>query len=121
MIYTSGTEYAVGAEAYTVSAQKGKLVFHKYNCTSCHQIYGLGGYMGPDLTNVMSSKDKGRSYAEAFIRSGTAKMPKFDMAESELNYLLDYLEYIGQAANYPVNDFETTWYGDVHPKSIMDE
>ncbi|MDP6909437.1 MAG: cytochrome c [Flavobacteriales bacterium] len=112
MIYTQGTEYATGAEFYTESAKKGKLVFQEYNCISCHQIYGLGGYMGPDLTNVMSAQGKGRSFAEAFIKSGTAKMPKFDMTDEELTSLLDYLEYVGKAGDYPMTEVETTWYGN---------
>ncbi len=36
-------------------AAAGKLLYQKYNCQACHQIYGLGGYMGPDLTNVYSA------------------------------------------------------------------
>ncbi len=121
LIYTSGTDYSKGSESHSESARNGKLVFHKYNCISCHQIYGLGGYMGPDLTNVMSAKGKGRPYASAFIKSGTAKMPKFELSEKELTELLDYLEYIGQAGNYPVTEFELTWYGDIHPKTKKDE
>ena len=121
LIYTSGTEYTKGIESYTESAQEGKMVFHKYNCISCHQIYGLGGYMGPDLTNVMTSQGKGRPYASAFIKAGTAKMPQFDLTENELNALLDYLEYVGQAGDYPVTGFESTWYGDIHPKPKEDE
>jgi len=77
--------------------------------------------MGADLTNVMSEKSKGRPYAEAFIKAGTAKMPKFEMSDEELVNLLDYLEYVGQAAHYPVTDFETTWYGDVHTNPVSNE
>ena len=117
LIYTKGTDYAIGIESYTESAQSGKLVFHKYNCISCHQIYGLGGYMGPDLTNVMSTQGKGRNYASAFIVSGTMKMPKFDLSEEEVENLLDYLEYVGQAGDYPITDFKPTWYGDINPNS----
>lgn len=116
IIYTKGTDYSQGAEAYTASAQRGKLVFQNYNCISCHQIYGLGGYMGPDLTNIMTSERKGRPYASALISVGTARMPKFDVSDDELVNLLDYLEYVGQAAHYPVTEFEITWYGDVNSK-----
>ena len=120
-IYTQGSAYTKGSEAYTASAAEGKLVFQEYNCISCHQVYGLGGYMGPDLTNVMSAQGKGRPYAEAFIRSGTAKMPKFDLSEEELTSILDYLEYVGQAGDYPITEFDLTWYGTVNEKPHSNE
>lgn len=121
LVYTSGTEYQIGEEMLTGSAKRGKLVFQKYNCISCHQIYGLGGYMGPDLTNVMSDEAKGRSYAEVFIQFGTTKMQRFEMSEKERKELLDYLEYVGNAGHYPVTDFQVTWYGNIHSKATEGE
>jgi nitric oxide reductase subunit C len=121
LIYTTGTEYQAGQEAFSGSAQRGKLVFQKYNCISCHQIYGLGGYMGPDLTNVMEEEAKGRNYAEVFIQHGTAKMPRFEMTETERDELLNYLEYVGKAGSYPVTDFKVTWYGNIHSETAENE
>ena len=40
----------------------GKVLYQKYNCTACHQIYGLGGFLGPDLTIVVSQQGKGEAY-----------------------------------------------------------
>ena len=59
----------------TVSEEtsKGKLVWQQYNCNACHQVYGLGGYLGPDLTNIYSRK--GPAYIKAFLQSGIATMP----------------------------------------------
>lgn len=121
LVYTVGTEYQVGAEKLSTSAKRGKLVFQKYNCISCHQIYGLGGYMGPDLTNVMATLGKGRNYAEVFIQHGTAKMPRFKMSDKERNELLDYLEYVSNAGHYPVTDFQVTWYGNIHSEATKSE
>lgn len=121
LVYTVGTEYQVGAEKLSTSAKRGKLVFQKYNCISCHQIYGLGGYMGPDLTNVMATLGKGRNYAEVFIQHGTAKMPRFKMSDKERNELLDYLEYVSNAGHYPVTDFQATWYGNIHSEATKSE
>lgn len=121
LVYTTGTEYQVGAEMLSTSAKRGKLVFQKYNCISCHQVYGLGGYMGPDLTNVISDEAKGRNYAEVFIQYGTAKMPRFEMSDKERNELLDYLEYVSNAAHYPVTDLQATWYGNFHSEAPADE
>ncbi len=121
LVYNAGTEYDRGKSFYSESAKDGKLVFQEYNCIACHQIYGLGGYMGPDLTNVMTAPGKGRPFAEAFIRSGTAKMPRFDMSDSALVHLLDYLQYVGEAGNYPVTDAQPTWYGNINLKTDADE
>ena len=50
MVYTD----PVGREAapLTAEASRGQEVWHRYNCQSCHQLYGFGGFLGPDLTNA---------------------------------------------------------------------
>jgi len=68
----------------------GKLLWQKYNCTACHQVYGLGGFLGPDLTNTYSLR--GPLYIKAFLQSGTVTMPNFHFNEKELNALLAYLQ-----------------------------
>ena len=45
----------------------GMNMWQNKNCQSCHQLYGLGGYMGPDLTNTASEKGKGADYMRSFI------------------------------------------------------
>ena len=50
------------AKMSTIDSEKavsGRIVWQKYNCQSCHQLYGLGRYLGPDLTNVVSNPKKG--------------------------------------------------------------
>jgi len=113
VIYTNGTEYKKGEELMTHEARVGKLVFQEYNCISCHQIYGLGGYMGPDLTTVISTKGKGELYARAFMKSGTAKMPNFHLNKDEINDLIAYLKYISKAGIDPGENLRSTWYGTV--------
>ena len=71
---------------------KGKLVWQQYNCNACHQVYGLGGYLGPDLTNVYSLK--GPEYIKAFVKSGTVTMPNFHLKEEEIIDILAYLQNI---------------------------
>lgn len=68
----------------------GKLVWQKYNCNACHQVYGLGGYLGPDLTNVYSKK--GEEYILAFLKSGTNAMPVFNLNPEETKALLAFLK-----------------------------
>lgn len=56
-------------------AQKGRVVWQKNNCQSCHQIHGFGGYLGPDLTNAVPGIS--REVLEAFLRTGPKQMPSF--------------------------------------------
>lgn len=93
----------------TDKAAEGKTLWQQKNCESCHQIYGLGGYLGPDLTNVVSTK--GLDYARTFITTGTRKMPNFHLKNVEIEALLAYLTYIDSSGVYPVKNFEPNWDG----------
>ena len=55
----------------TILSTNGKLIWQKYNCQSCHQIYSLGGYLGPDLTNVYSKYNKSEEVLKHFFKGGT--------------------------------------------------
>ncbi|HRO41565.1 MAG TPA: cytochrome c [Flavipsychrobacter sp.] len=79
------------------------------NCQSCHQLYGLGGYMGPDLTNTAS--DKGKEYMRSFIRYGTGKMPNFHLNEQEVNELLAFLSWVDKSGRSKVADSLVHWTG----------
>ena len=68
----------------------GKLVWQKYNCNACHQIYGLGGYLGPDLTNVYSKRDT--SFITVYLKNGTTTMPDFNLSSNEIYSLLAYFK-----------------------------
>ena len=97
-LYYSFTLYSrlpVQTTTVNAGALKGKILWQQYNCNSCHQVYGLGGYLGPDLTNVYSRK--GGDYITAFLKSGTEIMPNFHLQKNEINYLLAYLKNIDQS------------------------
>jgi len=82
-------------------ALEGEVLWQENNCISCHQLYGLGGYLGPDLTNIISSKQKGVNYAKAFFNSGIKSMPKFNFSEEEKNLLVTFLEEVDLTGYYP--------------------
>lgn len=111
-VYTSGTEEKV---VITEEARRGRQVFQDYNCISCHQIYGLGGHMGPDLTNTVN--EKGPMYPRAFIMAGTQKMPKFDLTPQELDDIIAYLTYVSETSQYQTTGYSLTWYGTVNYNS----
>ncbi|MDA8053221.1 MAG: cytochrome c [Deltaproteobacteria bacterium] len=37
--------------AYSYNNRQGKYLFHYYNCDDCHSINGVGGSLGPSLSN----------------------------------------------------------------------
>jgi nitric oxide reductase subunit C len=89
----------------------GAEVFQQYNCVACHQFYGLGGYMGPDLTNAISNR--GEAVARAFIASGTATMPNLGLSAEEVDAVVAYLAFVDQTGTYPPKEFNVRWYGTV--------
>ncbi|MBL7764975.1 MAG: cytochrome c [Chitinophagaceae bacterium] len=90
---------------------EGRLIWQKYNCQSCHQLYGLGGYLGPDLTNILSSPGKDEKLVRAMIYSGTRQMPSFNMPEDELNLLIEFLKSTDASGISDPRQFKATNYG----------
>jgi nitric oxide reductase subunit C len=89
----------------------GKLIWQKYNCNACHQIYGLGGYLGPDLTNIHSLK--GDSHIRVMISSGINAMPSFNLSTEELNYLVAYLTDIDASGKSDAKTFRINKNGTI--------
>ena len=116
LIYTNGTKNSAPTLELSVGAVRGKMLWQKYNCTACHQLYGLGGYLGPDLTNVISAKGKGAHYARAMMNSGIGQMPGFNLSETELNDLIAFLEQVDKSGAFPNKNTEMTWYGSFNIK-----
>ena len=99
VVYTS--------ESYSISvtlspkAIKGQQLWQENSCWACHQIYGLGGYLGPDLTNLVSNKDKGPAFIRAFLNTGVKTMPKFNFSETEIDAIVEYLSSIDKTGYFP--------------------
>jgi mono/diheme cytochrome c family protein len=67
--------------------------------------------MGPDLTNVISTR--GAAYSRAFIAAGTTRMPNFGLAEDQISDLVAYLAFVDKTGTYPPQDYDVLWTGDV--------
>ena len=102
--YTRGTNAPVQAPLAGALATKGKLLFQQKNCIACHQIYGLGGYLGPELTYEMSQPTKGKTYAVAILTAGLNKMPNYHLKQDEIDALIAYLTYIDNTARFYNNN-----------------
>ncbi len=88
------------AAAPPEGAVAGKRVWLRENCQACHQIYGLGGYLGPDLTRVADRR--GRDYMAVIIREGRGEMPRLDLPPGDVERLIEYLEYVGRTGRFPL-------------------
>ncbi|WP_310993990.1 c-type cytochrome [Aequorivita marina] len=100
------TESYIAVEKLSPVAVKGQQLFQSNRCWSCHQLYGLGGYLGPDLTNIYSEKGKGPLYIKAFLNSGVKSMPQFNFTEAEKVALVQYLKQVDETGIYPNFDAE---------------
>jgi nitric oxide reductase subunit C len=74
------------------------MIFQEKNCTACHQLFGLGGYLGPDLTTVISEKGKGELYVRAVLGYGMGRMPDFRFSAEEIDCLVSFLAYVDSTA-----------------------
>ena len=92
----------------------GKYTWQKYNCNACHQVYGLGGYLGPDITNIYSVK--GPAYIQAFLKNGTTIMPDFHLTESEIKDLTAFLKNMDATGRSDPKTFTLNYNGTIHQK-----
>ncbi len=98
-VYTKGTEQHIPLPATTqLQVNKGKQLFQQYNCVACHQLYGLGGYLGPELTTAYSDPGRGETYMKVFLQSGSRTMPDFHLNNDDVNALISYLKYVDETA-----------------------
>ena len=114
VVYTQGTSN--NTEKLSAEAIVGQTLYQDNNCTACHQFYGLGGYLGPDLTNIASNPNKGPAYAKAFLNSGIKVMPKFNFTEEEQDAIVQFLVEVDKCGHYPVLQGESSSSGWVDMK-----
>lgn len=99
IVYTKGTNNAVALSGTEqLKTGKGKELFQQYNCIACHQLYGLGGYLGPELTTAYSDKTRGELYMKAFLKAGGQRMPNFHFNDEEVEAIISYLKYVDATA-----------------------
>jgi nitric oxide reductase subunit C len=109
LTWSTSTAVPEGMGTLNEQALRGRTLFNQFNCTACHQFYGLGGYMGPDLTNVTS--EKGTAFAKALIIHGSATMPALGVSDAQADDLVAYLEAMAASGTYPIRELNITPYG----------
>ncbi len=88
----------------------GAEVWRSENCIACHAIYGLGGHIGPDLTNTVSRLSPDGVAAK--VAGGGARMPPFALADEAAANLIAWLSYIDATGVYPLPRHFSPGYGD---------
>lgn len=106
------------AYPYETAESKGRLVWQQYNCHTCHQLYGLGGFLGPDLTNV---SQKGKLYLESFLKLGPNSMPSYQLSKEEIDLLYNFLSATNATGSAKVKDYQILSYGMIQAKTTHEE
>lgn|SRR5690606_4477580 len=113
IIYSDTDTYQAKSQEIDFSAaSQGRLVWQKHNCQACHQLYGLGGFLGPDLTNV---SQKGFFYVDAFLKNGVNSMPEFLLSEEETYNLFEFLKSVDDTGNAAPATYNIFWNGMIQP------
>jgi nitric oxide reductase subunit C len=99
VIYSKGTENNIQfAGELGEKVSHGKYLYEKYNCVACHQLYGLGGYLGPELTTAYSDPLRGEIFMKAFLLAGGQRMPNFHFKPDEADAIISFLKYVDSTA-----------------------
>ncbi|MCB0697570.1 MAG: cytochrome c [Chitinophagaceae bacterium] len=93
------------------SITHGQTIWQEKNCQSCHQLYGLGGYMGPDLTNIAGDSGRGPRYMYTFLKYGTENMPDYHLTENEISDIIAFLSWVDKSGTSQVPLKNIHWTG----------
>ncbi len=106
------TDKGVTGEAAKLSPAgiEGQVAWRQHNCVVCHQFFGMGGFLGPDLTNVVDRI--GPETVAWVLRNGRGSMPALDLSEKEIETLITYLSEMNQTGKFPPNDWPPRWFPD---------
>lgn len=84
-------------------AIEGQRVYREVNCSYCHSINGVGGAIGPDLSNIASQLNKAQIMN--YLRNPDSMVPntlhpKLQFTQGELDALTAYLLTMGAPVSY---------------------
>lgn len=87
LVYSDDVDIVLSADAV-----EGRELYHDGSCQVCHQLWGQGGFLGPDLTNASSRVDETR--LASLLTVGSGQMPAFDYDADQIRYMRAFLEEI---------------------------
>ncbi len=85
LVYTDERQDPLSA-----AALRGRTLWHENACQVCHQLYGQGGFLGPDLTNAASRVEA--STLVSLLTVGSGQMPALHLTDDQIDDLSAYLE-----------------------------
>ncbi|WP_420439821.1 cytochrome c [Candidatus Palauibacter sp.] len=77
------------SEPLSEAAREGRALWQAHACQTCHQFYGQGGFLGPDLTNAASRVDSTRLVSLFTVGSG--QMPPLGFSDGETAAMAAFL------------------------------
>jgi len=78
-------------DGMTQSERSGLTTYNEQGCTSCHQIRGLGGHTGPDLSRA-GFRWEPADIRRQIVSPKDTKMPRYDqLTQQQLDDLVTYL------------------------------
>ncbi len=85
LVYSDDRQEPLSEDAVT-----GRELWHANACQVCHQVYGQGGVLGPDLTNAASYLDNAR--LDLLLKEGSGQMPAFGFTDEQVAHMAAYLK-----------------------------
>ncbi len=73
----------------------GLSIWRENNCQACHQIYGFGGFLGPDLTNRVTDQTPDQQLSR-ILTSGSRKMPAFNFSPADQSAVAAFLRAVNR-------------------------
>ncbi len=77
------------SEPLSEAAREGRELWQRHACQTCHQFYGQGGFLGPDLTNAASRVDSTRLVS--LLTVGSGQMPPLGFSDEETAAMAAFL------------------------------
>lgn len=87
LVYSDEVDLRLSDEAV-----EGRKLFHDGSCQVCHQLWGQGGFLGPDLTNSASRVDETR--LASLLTVGSGQMPAYDFSAEQIAQMRAFLDEI---------------------------
>jgi len=90
LVYSDDVDLSLSDQAI-----EGRRLFHQEACQVCHQLWGQGGFLGPDLTNAASRVDETR--LASLLTVGSGQMPALHFDPAQIAAMRAFLEELDRA------------------------